>query len=116
MKKRLHLVVTLVVLIVMTLIETTFAQMPQGEGKPRVFRDDAEINSEDYSAIKARALSMIEERRKRLEEEKACVEAAKTASEVRGCRPQPPRRQGGDFQGEPGQRPQQSRPDDFRRP
>lgn len=45
---------------------------------------------EQFSEMKARVLKMIEERKTRLDQEKACVEAATNADELRKCRPERP--------------------------
>lgn len=66
--------------------QVSFAQMysagttTQGAGFP----------TESFSDIKARVLTMIEERRARMDQEKACVEAATNQEELKKCRPMPP--------------------------
>ncbi len=116
MKKRLYKALILSCILAVTSLGTAFAQMSQGEGRRPAFKSDTEMTNDEYSGMKKRALLMIEERRKRLEEEKACVEAATNISELRKCRPQPPRGQGGAFQGGTDQRPQQGMPGDMRQP
>jgi hypothetical protein len=49
-----------------------------------------EITPENYTEVKARMLTMIEKRRTWLDKEKACVEAAKNADELKKCRPERP--------------------------
>lgn len=73
--------------------------MQQGAGK--------EITPEQFNQMKSNVLKMIEERRVRLDQAKACVQAAKNAEELRKCRPERPMMgpggRGGKFQGGPGQ-------------
>ncbi len=73
--------------------------MQQGEKR--------EFTPEQFSDLKSRALKMIEERKTRLEQEKACVEAATNIEEFRKCRPERPMGPGGGFRGgmQEGQRP-----------
>jgi hypothetical protein len=46
--------------------------------------------TESFNEIKARILKMIEERKARIAQEKACVEAATNDEELKKCRPMPP--------------------------
>jgi hypothetical protein len=101
------------VLLVAALSQAAFAQgapeggpgmgpgpgMQQGAGK--------EIPPEQFNQMKANVLKMIEERRVKLDQAKACVQAAKNAEELRKCRPERPMMgpggRGGQFQGGPDQ-------------
>ena len=70
----------------------TFAQQQPGNGPGP---DDQkmmgrEITPENFSEMKTRMLTMIEKRRTWLDTEKACVEAAKSADELKKCRPERP--------------------------
>ena len=56
--------------------------MQQGAGK--------EISPEQFNQMKANVLKMIEERRAKLDQAKACVQAANNAAELRKCRPERP--------------------------
>jgi hypothetical protein len=58
-----------------------------------------DVTPEQFSDMKARALKMIEERRTRLDQEKACVEASTNIEELRKCRPERPMGPGGGFRG-----------------
>ncbi len=100
------------VLLVATLSQVAFAQdapeggpgmgpgpgMQQGAGK--------EITPEQFNQMKSNVLKRIEEHRARLDQAKACVQAAKNAEELRKCRPEPPMMgpggRGGKFPGGPG--------------
>jgi len=54
-----------------------------------------EITPENFNEMKARVRTMIEDRRTRLDAEKACVDAAKDAEELKKCRPERPMGMGG---------------------
>lgn len=50
-----------------------------------------EMTAEQFDAVKEKVLKMFERRQKRLDGEKACVEAATNMEEMRKCRPEPRR-------------------------
>ena len=54
-----------------------------------------EITPENFSEMKTHMLTMIEKRRTMLDTQKACVEAAKNAEELKACRPERPMGMGG---------------------
>ncbi len=101
------------VLLAATLSQVAFAQgapeggpgmgpgpgMQQGAGK--------EITPEQFNQMKTNVLKMIEERRAKLDQAKACVQAAKNPEELRKCRPERPMMgpggRGGQFPGGSGQ-------------
>ncbi len=56
---------------------------------------------EKFPEFKARVLKMLDERKTRLEQERACVEKATTHEEIKKCRPEPP--MGGQMHRGPGQ-------------
>lgn len=61
---------------------------------------------EKFPEVKARILKMLDERKERLEQEKACVEKAANHEDLRKCRPERPMGpggHGGQFMGGPGQ-------------
>jgi len=62
-----------------------------------------EITPEQFPETKARVLKMIDERRTRLDQEKACVQAATNGAELKKCRPERQMGPGGGMQGGPGQ-------------
>lgn len=107
MKTRVCTAVAMMVLIAGIAAGPVSAQMAGDSGNRPAFREGGEITHEQFPEMKTRILSMIEERRKRLEEEKACVETASSPAELRKCRPQPPRTEGRPDRGGPGQLPQQ---------
>jgi len=101
-------------LLVVMLAGPAPAQQRAGGGSAPMMHDKGarEITPEQFAEMKARVLSMLEERSTRLAQEKACVEASKTADELRKCRPEPPMGpmggQGGQFRSGPrGQQPGQ---------
>jgi len=96
----------LVVLFLSALSQLTFAQQSGSSSVPAV-QDGAGkgITPESFKDIKARVLTMLEERRTRLDKEKACVETAQNAEELRKCRPERPMGPGGNFQRGQGQQP-----------
>jgi len=62
---------------------------------------------EQFPEVKARMLKMLDERKARIEQEKACVEKAANHEELRKCRSEPP--MGGPMHRGPGpQRPPQT--------
>ena len=82
---------------------STFAQQqPSGPGSNGQKMMGKEITPENFSEMKARILTMIEKRRTMLDTEKACVEAAKSADELKRCRPERPMGMGGMQQNGPG--------------
>lgn len=99
------------VLFMTAVSQAAFAQQYPGAGPGPAIQgaEGKEIAPEQFNEMKARILKMIEERRAKLDQEKACVEAAKSADELRNCRPERPMGgggRGGRFQGGPGgQRP-----------
>ncbi len=65
----------------------TFAQQQPPNDQKMMGR---EITPENFSEMKSLILTMIENRRTRLDTEKVCVEAAKDAEELKKCRPEQP--------------------------
>jgi hypothetical protein len=64
----------------------SFSQPPPGRGL-----QGKEITPENFNEVRSGMLQRIEERMKRLTQEKACVEAAKSADELKKCVPEGPR-------------------------
>lgn len=65
----------------------------------------SQMAPEKFPELKARLLERLEERLKRLQTEKACVEAAKSQEDLQKCRPErpgPPRQEGPGGQMMPG--------------
>lgn len=101
-----------VALFLAALSQGVLAQQGPGGGPGPAMREmtGKEITPEQFPEVKARVLKMIDERRTRLDQEKACVEASKNDAELRKCRPERPMgpgggMQGGGMRGGPGQRP-----------
>jgi hypothetical protein len=62
-------------------------QNPGGGPSPAVPQGtEKQLTPEQFAAMKSRILNMIDERRSKLDEEKACVEAALTPAELRKCK------------------------------
>lgn len=94
-----------VILFLAALAQTVIAQQgPSGGPGPAMHEGmGKEITPEQFSETKARVLKMIDERRARLDQEKACVEAATNGAELKKCRPQRPMGPDGGMHGGPGQ-------------
>jgi hypothetical protein len=93
------------VLFLTAFAQAVFAQrFSEGGPGPAIQEGDGKkIAPEQFSEMKGRVLTMIEERRARLDQEKACVEAATDAAALRKCRPERPMGPGGRPQRGPGQ-------------
>jgi hypothetical protein len=80
-----------------------------GQGPGPMMQGDQErtLSPEQFAERKTRVLQLLEERRQRIEQEKACVEASKDIEAMRKCRPEPQRSmgRGGYMPGGQGQRP-----------
>jgi hypothetical protein len=110
---RTILTVVLAVLFAAALSQVAFAQgapeggQGMGPGPGMQQGGGREITPERFNQMKAHALKMIEERRVKLDQAKACVQAAKNPEELRKCRPEPPMMgpggRGGHFPGGQGQ-------------
>ncbi len=86
---RQKLLPLVVVIFLSALSQVGFAQQGPGPGPGKAFAP------ENFNETKARVLRMIEERRERLDQEKACVEASKNTEELKKCRPEPRMGRGG---------------------
>lgn len=103
---RVFISTVLVALLLTALSQAAVAQMYPGGGPGPAMQEgnDKELTPEQFSQMKTRILTMLEERRKRLDQEKICVEAATSAAELKKCRPERPMGgPGGQYQGGPGQ-------------
>ena len=93
----------LAVLLFAALVQTCLAQN-NSSGGPGPVMQEGGGTPQEFSEIKSRILTMIEERQKRIGQEKSCVEAATNIDELKKCRPVGPMNgRGGQFQGGPGQ-------------
>lgn len=102
-RKKITLI--LVVILLAAISQVSFSQEAYAaDGNPPALKGegDKEISPERFSEIKAGLLKKIEFRAKRLNEEKACVEAAKDMTELKKCKPERPDGPGG-FGGQGGQ-------------
>ena len=104
MRSLLSVVICIALLLTVSAPLAFGQMMPGGGGGAPMMRDKSakELTPEQFSEMKARVLKMLEERKTRLDQEKTCVEASKTADELRKCRPEPPMGpmgQGGQFRG-----------------
>ena len=105
MKRSLCLAV--VVLIVTVFSSAALAQQNTGAGPaPGVQQETGkQMTPEEFSALKSRILKRIEVQQTRLNEAKACVNAATTQEELRKCRPMHQMGPGGGMHRGPGQQP-----------
>jgi len=107
MRKRSIAGMVVVVLFLAALSQAVLAQQGPAGGQGPAMHEmmGKEITPEQFPEVKARVLKMIDERRTRLDKEKACVEAAANGAELKKCRPERAMggMQGGGMQGGPGQ-------------
>lgn len=88
MRKAMVLIFTVVLL--SAVAKVSFSEM-RGENMPPSHGMGAKnITPENFNEAKAGILQKIEERLNKLNEEKACVQAASNADELKKCRPQRP--------------------------
>ena len=97
------IVIMLAVMFVISFSLVSSAQMPAGSA-PAV-KGEQQVPAKKFDDFKAGLLKRLDERIKRLTEEKACVEAAKDREELKKCRPERPEGPGG-----PGQHPPMGEP------
>ena len=91
MKMSVSFVLTAMVLIAFSAV--SFSQTPSESGPPPAARWK-EITPENFNEAKAAALQRIEGRMRLLSREKACIEAATNAEEMKTCAPGRPERMG----------------------
>lgn len=91
MKMSVYVVLAAMVLIAFS--EVSFSQSPPESGPPPALRG-REITPENFNEAKAAALQRIEGRLRLLSREKACIEAATNAEEMKKCAPGRPERMG----------------------
>jgi len=106
MSKRAIAPMVVMVLFLAALAQAVLAQQGPASGPgPGMMREGMgkEFTPEQFSETKARVLKLIDERRTRLDQEKACVEKATNDSELKKCRPERPMHPGGGMQSGPGQ-------------
>jgi len=104
MSKRIVASMVVVVLFLAALSQVVLAQQASAGPGPAMHEMMVkEITPEQFPEVKARMLKMIDERRTRLDKEKACVEAATKGAELKKCRPERPMGPGGGMHGGPGQ-------------
>ena len=96
--------IAVVALFVAAISSYAVAQQPgNGPGPDDQKMMRREITPENFNEMRTHMLTMIEKRRTMLDTEKACVEAAKNAEELKKCRPERPMGMGGMRQNGPGQ-------------
>jgi len=84
--------VTVVLLLTAGSIAVFAQQRPAGGPGPGMQEGmKKEYTPEQFPEVKARVLKLLDERKTRLEQERACVEKATTHEELKKCRPEPPR-------------------------
>jgi hypothetical protein len=87
--------VALLVVVVLVLIAGSFtahAQQGPAGGPGPALREGAtnEFSPEQFPEVKARVLKMLDERRERLGQERACVEKATNHEDLKKCQRKPP--------------------------
>ncbi|HXX80870.1 MAG TPA: hypothetical protein VEI46_04930 [Thermodesulfovibrionales bacterium] len=70
--------------------QISFSEMRAENMPPSHGMEMKNITPENFNEAKSNILQKIEERLTRLNEEKACVQAASNADELKKCRPQRP--------------------------
>lgn len=92
MKRAMVLVMVFIFTLVLlsAFAKVSFSEMRGEQMPPSHGMGTKNITSENFNEVKSAMLLRIEERMKRLNEEKACVEAAGNADELIKCRPQRP--------------------------
>ncbi len=97
-----------VAILVLSVMGTTaWAQQEPGQGQGGRNGTGKTFAPENFQEMKTRVLQMLEERKTRLDQEKACVEKAGTMEDLRKCRPEPQMGRGG-MGGQGGPREQRS--------
>jgi len=91
---------------------TAHAQQGQAGGPGPGMREGSakQMTPEEFPDAKARVLKMLDERKARIAQERACVEKATSHEALKKCRPEPP--MGGQMQRGAGQRRSMDRPMD----
>lgn len=89
MKKAMVFIFTVVLLIAFA--KVSFSEMRAENMPPSPGMEMKNVTPENFNEAKSGILQKIEERLKRLNEEKACVQAASSPDELNKCRPQRPR-------------------------
>ena len=88
MKRAMVFIFTVVLL--SAFAKVSFSEMRAENMPPSHGMGAKNITPENFNEVKSGVLQKIEERLKRLNEEKACVQAASSADELKKCRPQRP--------------------------
>jgi hypothetical protein len=88
MKRAMVFIFTVVLL--SAFAKVSFSEMRAENMPPSHGIGAKNITPENFNEVKSGILQKIEERLKRLNEEKACVQAASSADELKKCRPQRP--------------------------
>jgi hypothetical protein len=70
--------------------KVSFSEMRAENMSPSHGMEMKNITPENFSEVKSNILQRIDERLTKLNEEKACVQAASTADELKKCRPPRP--------------------------
>jgi hypothetical protein len=86
MRALLGLVVAALILSVFSLAAGAQQNTIGGPGPAVGQGNEKQMTPDEFIAFKSRNLNMIEVRRKKLDEEKVCVEAATTPTQIRKCR------------------------------
>jgi hypothetical protein len=87
MKFLSSLAVAVLILAAFSLVAVAQQDTSGGSGPAVGQQMEKKMTPEQFSALKSRILKMIEIRQTKLNEEKACIDAATTPAELRKCRP-----------------------------
>lgn len=96
-----------VVLVLTAAASAALAQQEPGQAQGSRNGQGKTFAPENFQDLKTRVLQILEERRTRLEQEKACVEKTENMQDLQKCRPEPQRGHGG-REGQGGPREQRS--------
>jgi len=94
------LVIVIAALFVFSMVQSLFAQAP-ADGTPPMLRGNKPAQPQSFEETKAGLLKRMDDRIKRMTEERACVEAAKNQDDLKKCRPERPAPPGGQVPGAP---------------
>ncbi len=105
-KMRKTIVLIFALMLLVAFAGASYAQPPEGGAGPAVKEGgQKEITPEKFGEFKEMLLKRIDDRIKRLQDERVCVEAAKNNEDLKKCRPARPEGQRGPAGQEGQQRP-----------
>ncbi len=84
------IIITAAVLMVFIVFSGVSFSQPPAEDTPGFIAEDKEIPPGNFEELKSLILKRIDDRMKRLQDEKTCVEVAKNSEELKKCKPERP--------------------------